>query len=82
MSEKFVDWDAIEDELDMAMPQTMEKVVEVFDHIDWGWIGPGGPTIMAQAQMNFSSHPRVGELQELIKEITMDTLREAVKDLE
>jgi len=78
MSEK-VNWDAIENELEMAMPQAIEKVVEIFDHIDWGWIGPGGMNTMARAQMNFPDHPRIDELQGLIKEITMDTLRETVE---
>jgi len=73
-----VDWDVTVSELDWAMPQALEKMREVFSFVDWNKV-PGGAATLARAEDILLLHPRIGELRELLKEIALDTLNDAIE---
>ena len=60
-------------DLDWGIPQVAATTASVFSHVDWTKVPDGGITL-ARAEERFTSHPRFQELQDLIKDIALETL--------
>jgi len=74
-----VDWDDVLTDLEWGLPQAAAQAASVFSHVDWNKLPRGGITL-ARAEERFTSHPRFRELQELIKDIALDTLGNVVDE--
>lgn len=77
MSEE-VNWDVIVTELDWGVPEAVGKMSEVFSFVNPNNV-PGGVATLVRAEEMLSLHPRIGELRELLKEVALDTLNDAIE---